>query len=508
MAEVRIKIGADIKDLQKGVKDAQSEVGKLATSAKQAAGDLGGTAKSIDQIKESARKAIAESRALRASLDNAGKGTDDLAEKAAGAGEALGGGLSRAASSAASLASKLAGGLGLGLLAIAAAELQNRFVDAFTAGARGAEEARAQFSKLFATVADFSKLKGEVSVFEDRDDILRTANLIKAQIADISARIEQAGASADQADGFLGISASNVDAARRTVVGFFSESQKQANVLVDVLKEERGELQGSLDVLTEQLKAYDDRARIGQTLSAAELKTKTELEGQADALKEIRKQSEEIAKLRAQAFAAVGTPTPFVERNRAEDRAPALPTRPDRVFDERAVEDFLESQQRIRLQQEAVNAQMLQGNDIITQFGVTGAEALANIALGFERLEDLGQIVSSIVKGLARDIAIAAAKAALLTVLFPGAAQAGGGFKGIFKGLLGFGGGLGAAAPSFSQSLANQPAAVAPLGRIAQTGMSINIEPFAQRISAGELTTWFQQARSTTARTTGNIPLK
>lgn len=558
MAEVRVKIGADIKDLQKGVKDAQREVSELGQTAKAASGSLSGTAKSIDEIKASATKAIAESRALRAQLDGVAEAGDNAGNAAGQLGEKLEGGFGGAARAATSLASRIAGGLGITVLIQAALELKDRFVEAFTAGEVAAENAKSAFESTFKSITDFNALKGEVRVFEDRSQILEAAAIAKREIAAIESQIEAAGSTASRSEGFLGIDAQLLDNVTRTTLGFFSEAQKQNNILIDILKKKRGEQEGELKVLTQQLEEYDRRIKASQNLSEAEIRTRGEIEGQVVALKEAKKTAEELLKLRAAAFVAVGANTPIGSR-RTPQAATPLPNQPDKVFDEGAAgaaSDFAKALQGIsasldsglitsldatnerltvtreylRLlaingqagtqtfnqlkesldaleleqKQAAINAQVLQGTDVFTEFGVAGVGALADIALGFEKLENLGNIVKDIIRQLVKDLILAAAKAAILSLLFPGASQAAGGFKALFRGNLG----LPPIGGAPSQSLINAPAAVAPLGRLAQASQSAQVVIPELTIRGNDLVVAFQRARAGSARTLGNIPLK
>lgn len=550
MAEVRVSFSADIRNLQKGVKDAQKEIASMAVSARLASAGLGATSEKVERIKKEAREAIERSREFRASLEDVG-------------------------SEAQSLSGILKGGVGIGALLVLASELRDRLVDAFQAGEKAASEARTEFSSLFSQVADFSQLKGDQFVFGSRDDILSQARLIQGEIARIESNIEQLGGSADQAEGLFGIDAQGVDNLRRFVGGFFSDAQKGRNRLIDAAKVERGALEGQLDTLTKQLDAYDKRTKLAAGLSGSELQTRQEIEKQEEALKKAAEAAEELAAIRARIFAVEGT-RPIGSRGVVRERnrriaagVPDAVVNPgdiaqDARFEEAAKEaadyafalrdlsrvidagligssDALNERidiMRARLvqlaeqgfsntdmfrqmkaemdglvvQQEALTEQTGLGSDVFTQFGVEGVAALTDIALGFERLEDLGNIVSNVVKGLVRDLALAAAKAALINILFPGAGAAAGGFKGLFKNFLGIpalaSGGI-VNRPTLSLIGEAGPEAVVPLSKLSSVGGGrVQVEPFSVTVRGGDLVLAFQQARQQTARTVGNIPLK
>lgn len=458
MAEVRVKIGADIKDLQKGVRDSQKELGNLARDAKQASGVLSLTGKSLEQIKADAQKAIQASQEFRASMENA-----------------------TAASTR--FAGVLKGGLFLGAVAASADYLGTRLVEAFTKGKRAAEEAGKVFAKALPGAVQFSTGSDPFQA-RSRDDILAVFRDAETEVRRLDALIQESQG---------GILKQGLTFVR----AFLDPQAKTQQQVVAALMAQRAEQQSIADAAGEAFKQYEAQQRIARSLADLGLETKSAIEGQAAALKEVRRSEEELLRLRAAANAAVGAPTPFVQRG-GGSTAVALPDRPDKVFDESAIDAQI-------ARQEALNTQLAAGNDLFTQFGVSGAAALADIALGFEKLETLADSVQNIVRGLVREIALAAAKAAILNVLFPGAGAAAGGFKGLFKSFIGLPTG---SAPSFGASLADRPAAVAPLGRLAQASGTVEVMIPELAIRGNDLVVAFQRARTGMKRTTGNIPLE
>lgn len=466
MAEVRVKIGADVRELQKGVQTASRELEGLASDAKRAAGGLSGTGKGLDDLKAGARAAIEESRALRRSMGDVADGAQE------------------AATGATRLGTILQGGLFLGAVAASADFLGTKLVEAFTKGQRAAEEAQRVFAKALPGAVQFGGQADPLQA-RSREEILAVFRTAEAEVRRLDSLIEESqGGILRQGLAF--------------VQSYLDPAAKTQQQVVNALKEQRGEQQAIADAAGAAFEQYEAQQAIARTLAGLGLDTKSAIEGQADALKEVRRQEEEILALRAKAFAAVQVPAPIGSGQAAPSNPfdfGALPGVPEKEFDESAIEDFLEQQARI-------NAQLAQGSDLFTEFGVSGAAALADVAVGFERLEDLGRIVSGIVRGLVRDLAVAAAKAALINLIFPGAGAAAGGFKGLLRTNLGlpFGG------PS--ASLASAPASVAPLAGLSVQAQRVQVEPFTTTIRGGDLVLGFQQARQQTARTLGNIPLK
>lgn len=555
MAEVRVKIGADIRDLQKGVKDAQKEVSSLSDTAKRASGSLGGTARSIEQIKQEAREAIKESQKFRQSLDDAAK------------------------------TGSAAGSVFKGIFAAAivqkfASEIKDKIVDAFFESARAAQEAGKQYRAAFDAVSDFSKLRAPVSVFENRDQIIGEARRLQSELERVNNRIESLGGdSRIAANGptIFGIDIELLDAASRKFKGLFSDTQKANNLIIDQQKQQQARIQSQLDGLNAQLTALDDQARIAGERGETEIRTREEIERQKKGLEDQLEASKKLQAIRAAIFAVEG-PSPIGSRGVAEDRArrisSGVPDRPaspgqaarDAGFEQAAKEaadyafalrdlsrvidaGLLDSSEALNqqidltrsrlvqlaqqglvntdtfrqlkaeydsliLQQAGLSEQAALGGDVFTQFGVDATAALADIALGFEKLQDLGNILKDIVKQLVRDLALAAAKAAIVSIFFPGGAQAAGGFKALFRQNLGLNipglasGGI-VSKPTLSLIGEAGPEAVVPLSKLSSmAGGSVKVEPFSVTVRGGDLVLAFQQARQQTARSVGNIPLR
>lgn len=129
------------------------------------------------------------------------------------------------------------------------------------------------------------------------------------------------------------------------------------------------------------------------------------------------------------------------------------------------------------------------GQLIAVELGQEAAAGLADVVLGFENLKSvLGGIKESL-RGIVREIAAAAAKAALLSIFFPGASQAAGGFKGLFRGALGLtpfakGGIVTGPTPALVGEAG--PEAIIPLDRLSSMGMSDNITVQGRLVGAGE----------------------
>ena len=152
------------------------------------------------------------------------------------------------------------------------------------------------------------------------------------------------------------------------------------------------------------------------------------------------------------------------------------------------------------------NAEFAEAVNTVEFFGGAAAQALGDMLAGFEKLEDIGKILGNIFRDLAAQIAAAAAKAALLSFLFPGAA-AGKGFKGLFKGFLGltpFASGGIVTGPTPALIGEAGPEAVIPLDRLSSMG-SRPLEVKALRISGGDLLLTLQEAQNT--RGNGGISL-
>jgi len=129
--------------------------------------------------------------------------------------------------------------------------------------------------------------------------------------------------------------------------------------------------------------------------------------------------------------------------------------------------------------------------------GEAGARALVDIATGFKKIEDIGKIVSGIVRKVLSDLVAAAAKAAILTALFPVGAGAAGGFKGLFRGFFGltpFASGGIVTGPTPALVGEAGPEAIIPLDRLGQFQKTQKLEVTAVRISGGDFILGLQEA--------------
>lgn len=556
MAEVRVKIGADIRDLQKGVRDAQKEVGSLSDTARRASGSLGGTAKSIEQIKQEAREAIKESQKLRESLDDAAK----------------------TGSVAGSVFKSI---LVADIVQKFASEIKEKIVGALFESARAAQEAGKQYRAAFDAVSDFSNLRAPAFVFESRGQIIDEAKRLQAELSRVNDRIESLGAdSRIAANGvsILGIDIELLDSAGRKLKGIFSETQRANNLIIDQQKQQQARIQSQLDGLNEQLTALDDQARIAGERGETEIRTREEIERQKKALEEQLETSKKLEAIRARIFAVEGT-RPIGSRGVVEERnrriaagVPDAPVNPGRIARDAKIEqeakeaaDFafaLRDLQKLldggfvnavdganikldimrdRMEQltlqgltntqtfkdlakeyEALRGQIQAFNDqafvasTLSDLAVDAAGSLVNVKLGFEDAQSAVDSLRQSVQGLIGDLARAALKAALLSGLSKGLALATGGsslaFGGLFRGFLGIpalaSGGI-VNRPTLSLIGEAGPEAVVPLSKLSSVGGGrVQVEPFSVTVRGGDLVLAFQQARQQTARTVGNIPLR
>lgn len=556
MAEVRVKVGADIRDLQKGVKDAQKEVSSLSDTAKRASGSLGGTARSIEQIKQEARDAIKESQKFRQSLDDAAK------------------------------TGSAAGSVFKGIFAAAivqkfASEIKDKIVDALFESARAAQEAGKRYRAAFDAVSDFSKLRAPVSVFENRDQIIGEARRLQAELAQVNNRIESLGGDsriAANGPSIFGIDIELLDAASRKFKGLFSDTQKANNLIIDQQKQQQARIQSQLDGLNEQLTALDDQTRIAGERGETEIRTREEIEKQKKALEDQLEATKKLQAIRAAIFAVEG-PSPIGSRGVAEDRArrissgvpdrPANPARAARdaaneqlaleafqfadslkelqtlleggfinavdganikldimrdrmeqltlqgLTNTQAFKDLAKEYETLRGQIQAFNDQAFAAS-ALSDLAVDAAGSLINVKLGFEDAQSAVDSLRSSVQGLIGDLARAALKAAVLSGLSKGLALATGGsslgFGTLLRGFLGIpalASGAIVSKPTLSLIGEAGPEAVVPLSKLSSmAGDSVKVEPFSVTVRGGDLVLAFQQARQQTARSVGNIPLR
>lgn len=489
MAEVRVKIGADIQSLQKGVRDSQKELVKLSSTAKQATSSIDGTSKSIQQIKDDARAALAAGQDM---------------------GEGIASGMSTAKVQALGLSKVLSSGLFLGVLAAAADYLGGKLVEAFTEGKRAADEARESFSKALPNAINFdlpsdpfqvTSREQALAVFGDAQaEIVRIQKLVAETQGNI---LQQAGRTAARVFGVLGV----------------DKIAKQQQQLINVYQAQLGEQEAIAAAAAKAVTEFDNGQRISRNVADNNLETESSLKAQEATMKSLVREAEALLKLRAQAFAAVpGAPSPLSSRDvRQAPKPNNFGVDPSQfvIFPNAGTEDADTAQrvQGVLDAQAALNAQLAEGRDLFTELGVQGVAALADVALGFERLQDLGNILKDIVKQLVKDLILAAAKAALVSVFFPGASQAAGGFKALFGQNLGLkipglaSGGV-VTKPTLSLIGEAGPEAVVPLSKLGSMGGGQSVHIPNVTIRGGDLVIAFQQARKNSARTVGNIPLQ
>lgn len=165
--------------------------------------------------------------------------------------------------------------------------------------------------------------------------------------------------------------------------------------------------------------------------------------------------------------------------------------------------------QRMEAAQNSLTESLTAGQFAFIEFGSAAATSLAEVVLGFEKIESVLDGLRSVLKNVIRDLVTAASKAAILTLLFPGAAQGAGGFSGLFKGALGLrpfatGGIVTGPTPALIGEAG--PEAVIPLNRLNGIMNARPLEVKALRVSGGDLLLTLQEAQN--ARGGGAISLK
>jgi hypothetical protein len=169
----------------------------------------------------------------------------------------------------------------------------------------------------------------------------------------------------------------------------------------------------------------------------------------------------------------------------------------------------IDASQRLESAQSSLTESLTAGQFAFIEFGSAAATSLAEVVLGFEKIESVLDGLQSVLKNVVRDLVTAASKAAILSFLFPGASQAAGGFSGLFKGALGLrpfatGGIVTGPTPALIGEAG--PEAVIPLNRLNGIMQARPLEVKALRVSGGDLLLTLQEVQS--ARGGGAISLK
>ena len=256
MSDVQVQFSADIKDLQKGVKDAIGEVEKFgdaqkktSDSTKKFSSAAGGAAKNVDKAAEAAAKAKKFVDGIRNSTKNATPelgGLKDAAINAAGGLVDLAGKSGVAGAGVGKLATKFLGAGGIIALADLAAEaaiqMGAALVDSFLDAERAAERARLKFKD---TIEESLKIETsfESVSFSDKTGLLAAIAATQAEIDELEDRVKR---SAKIQRGAFGTNVIQAEGETRQNVRTADEA---------LLKKEKD----ILSVLQAQLQAYESQ---------------------------------------------------------------------------------------------------------------------------------------------------------------------------------------------------------------------------------------------------------
>lgn len=407
MAEVRVKIGADVQELQQGVQKAERELQDLAKTAANTAGSTDRLGRSVSATVSDFGGAARASSGARVALTDLNRVISDApfgliaiqnnVDQLAGSFGNLvreSGGVKGALRA---IAQSFAGPAGIltliSLAGSAAIVFGDQIAAAFNKAGAEAEKARKAIEDAFDEVAQFSSISG-VSFDQTTTEAAlpgararleteeATTGEIQKQIAEIDRQIARVNQ--------LGAAQSAIDAARG------ENLTTQRNRLLEQLRAQELNVvaaQAALDGLEQKSAAYKAQEQtqkilldLGGTLADQSEERKKQLEGQTDearsqasAIRDAAKEQERLNKLRAQAFAAVQAPSPIGSR-KAPQALPNVPSVPDRVFDESAASAAADFAFALEDIQELLDAGMIDSLDAAnSQLGLM-RERLAELA--------------------------------------------------------------------------------------------------------------------------------
>lgn len=531
MADLVVNIGGNAAGLQKAAKQAVDALSGVDKAADNVSGTLGVTEKATSRASSALKQGGDSTRQAQIAMTNLNRVVQDapfgfiaiqnnidplvqsfvsLRQSTGSTGAAIKG-----------LLSAFAGPAGiLSLISLASAAFVAfgpKIEEAFNKGKAAAEEARKSFEAAVDSVLKFEAGPAKIEFEGNRQATLDAAQAsdrrlqeLRAQLSEFegglfSKNVRNLGASGrDKLNALLGLDA---DALLKSFSGQGQEFEAR-KALVNLLKEQVAKEEELNKKLRDRFSTIEAEAQVRRrALELLPVSTggiddlglpqdiiEPDLSATIQAEKEFTQAKLDRIKanitLEAQAQKAIeqleAESLATMDRLNAEDQA--------LIKGELAIDQA----NRRRAAQDALNKTLTAGQFALIQFGSAAATSLADVVLGFEKIENVLDGLRSVLRNVLRDLAAAAVKAAILNALFPGGAQAAGGFKGIFGSLIGLrpfatGGIVTGPTPALIGEAG--PEAVIPLDRISGLMQARPLEVRALRVSGGDLLLTLQEAQ-------------
>ena len=353
----------------------------------------------------------------------------------------------------------------------------DRIVEAFNKGKKAADEAKKAFASVLDDTISFEGLQGETVEFRTIESVQEAIAAISEQIekteSDIT-RFEQQRVQAGFAAGTQSLrgdgSTSGSDRASelsRNIV----ESETRLAKLRETL--------AAFEAQTVRFKASEDLKAILGGLGDRET-TSTE----SPVVPQVQSLTTAVQELQGAQVELITTNENLITSENLRQ-----------IEDQESIDLIRQRQQAYIALIQSLNV----GQDTFLRLGEAGAQAVADLALGFENLEGVINGLKGVVRGLLSDLIKAAARAAILTTLFPGAAGLAGGFGGIFRsslGLIPFASGGIVTGPTPALIGEAGPEAVIPLDKLGGIN-KVQIEATTLRFDGNQFLLDIRQAQNT-----------
>lgn len=522
MSDVRVEFSADIKDLQKGAKQAIKEVQNFGDAQKKVTSSTSGLEKASSKASRSIAKGADATKQARFAMTNLNRVVSDAPfgfiaiqnniDQALVSFGSLVSTTGSAKSALAALASSFTGIGGIITVVTLASSLYLAFGDnikaAFAKGRVAAEEAKKAFSEALTEFVKVDQTFSDASF--DRSSLLGAIKETESAIAALkaeNARKPVGGKGQLNLGATLGGKESRFDDIQRAVdanSALIEQEEETLKILKQQLAVSEAQFRAQSRVI-----ALGARTNISTGTSDISISGSDEIappidRSTLDDLKQFEQlridaisKNIELAKSFDVVTAALDRENSalFDQREAAEAKA---------LRDEIAINNnnrIAESSRQASTQLENV------GQLIAVELGQEAAASVADLVTGFSNLQDVLGNIKGVLRNVVAQIAAAAAKAAILSVLFPGA----GGIGSIFKGVLGLatgGGGGGAVVGGAVSSVVGQagPRAIAPLNQLSGIG-SQRLEVVPAVLPSGDILVGLREANNNRSGRGGRIDI-
>ncbi len=508
MADVVVNIGGDVTDLQKAASQATKELKKIGAAQKDATRSSSSYSSAATQVSSALNRTAGSSRQAQTAMTNLNRVVQDAPfgfiaiqnnidplidsfislRRESGSGKAA----------LKALASSFVGPSGiLTLVSLGAAAFVafgDKIVAAFNKGSKAAADAKKAFKSAVEDVINVD-VGGQQIQVSSRNQLVALVDAARDNLKKFEDELAQAANSRRGTGATFGGAAST----GRILQGNqqFKDAEKAFNITklqADKEREIVEQLEAQLISLDARNEAIERLKAIGGTTGADEIAAPETTATIKQSTAVVRQYTGEIQKLAAAKLDAVTQNNDLISTEQLRQ-----------VQDIESIDLIKQREQAYRSMADSINV----GQLALLEFGSAAAVSLAEAVLGFEKLESVLDGVRSILRNVVRDLVAAAAKAAVLSFLFPGSAQAAGGFSGLFKGALGLrpfatGGIVTGPTPALIGEAG--PEAVIPLNRLSGIMNARPLEVKALRVSGGDLLLTLQEAQN--ARGGGAISLK